>query len=324
MKLKTLFTVAFAFTVATFSALSHLNNDFAKRQTGEPEENSKVTLDSVEVYFVLGLTHIKSGSHQHAIEAFQKAISLKPDYLEIVRNIPRLLQSLGLYYRASEVYHDLSIAYVNQDRYQEAIWACRNVSNAKPELQEPDSTIKYNDLHDKYMSEGRYEEAREALEHAIRIMQDYAPDSAKQFCDLCITYNKKGQFKEAVEACRQALRIKADYGWAYVNLGRAFNGLNRYEEAISVCKAAIMVTKTYYADAYCVMGMSYGNLGKFDDELWAYRYAIANRPNYAEVRYYLCLEYLNRNDKTLALEQYNALKILDKDLAGKLSIFIEK
>jgi tetratricopeptide (TPR) repeat protein len=61
----------------------------------------------------------------------------------------------------------------------------------------------------------------------------------------------------------------------------------------------------------------YGKLGRYAEEIEAYKQAIRIKPDYAKAHYNLGIVYLILGNKSSALEQYKILKNLDVDLANR-------
>ena len=72
------------------------------------------------------------------------------------------------------------------------------------------------------------------------------------------------------------------------------------------------------------LGIAYGNLGRYQDAIEAYKQAIRIKPDYAEAHYNLGIAYLVTGDKDSALEEYKILKTLDAEKANELFKLISK
>jgi len=72
---------------------------------------------TAEYWFILGYLSANAGMYREAIEAFKKAIMIKPDY-------------------AAEAYYNLGISYAHLGMYREAIEACKKAIRIKPDYAE--------------------------------------------------------------------------------------------------------------------------------------------------------------------------------------------
>ena len=118
-------------------------------------------------------------------------------------------------------------------------------------------------------------------------------------------------------AYQEAIRLKPDYAEAHYNLGVAYGELGRYQEEIAAYQEAIRL-KPDYADAHCNLGVAYGELGRYEEEIAAYQEAIRVKPDDADAHFNLGLAYLARGDRGAALEQSRILLNLDPGLAVRL------
>lgn len=292
------------------------------------------TPDSADLYFRLAFAYTKSGLHEKATEIFKKIVSTKPDSLdEMYRGIGSVINDNYSEYapESPNVYHNLSVAYIDLGRYWEAVRAYPGASFESDKTDTLGKTFseaaatysKLQELAAKYRDEGNPEEASNVNQEAVMILQDFAPDSAQKYCDLCNFYCRQGRFNDAVKSCRQALRMKPNYGLAYLRLGMAYNNLGQYEKALDL----ITITgglKPFSADVDLQRGIILGNLGRYSEEQMSYVAATADKPNLAEARYRLALSYLTMGDEKRAREQLKILRSLDKNLAKQLAVFFDK
>ena len=69
-------------------------------------------------------------------------------------------------------------------------------------------------------------------------------------------------------------------------------------------------------------GLDYGR--SHNPTRWAYEKCLALSPRFVKARYNIAIIQLRQRNKTAALEQYNRLRELDPELAGKLKVEIDK
>lgn len=62
----------------------------------------------------------------------------------------------------------------------------------------------------------------------------------------CWAYNVKQQFVQAIKDCSASIRIRPRYSYAYNNLGTAYVGLQKNEEAIKAFNTAIDLKPDFY------------------------------------------------------------------------------
>ena len=79
-----------------------------------------------------------------------------------------------------------------------------------------------------------------------------------------------------------------------------------------------------YADGFYLLGNAYYADDQRDKAIEAYKKSLQLSPNFAKARYNLGFLYFLAKDTNAAREQYEALLKIDKDLAEKLKLVIEK
>jgi tetratricopeptide (TPR) repeat protein len=99
------------------------------------------------------------------------------------------------------------------------------------------------------------------------------------FC-LGEAYGGLQRYNDAIEVCRQALRIKPDFADAWYNLGCAYAGLQRYSDAIEAYRQALRI-KPNYAEAWYNLGAVYDGLRRYSDAIEACRQALRINPGLA-------------------------------------------
>ena len=114
------------------------------------------------------------------------------------------------------------------------------------------------------------------------------PDDAKAYYSLGHAYGKLGKDQEVIDAYKKAIKIEPDYIVAHYNLALAYRKSGKYQEAVA-----------------------------------AYKQVIRIKPNDDNAHYDLGMTYLLLDNSDSALDQYNLLKDLNKDLANKLFNDIE-
>src|SRR5207253_4115944 len=67
-----------------------------------------------------------------------------------------------------------------------------------------------------------------------------------------------GKYDQAAQSYQQAIKLRTDYADAYLNLGETYFNLGRYDEAIAADNKAISL-KSDWAEAYRALGIAYLN-----------------------------------------------------------------
>ena len=192
------------------------------------------------------------GQFVASVEAYNKALAIKPDY--------------------AQAYNNMGVTLQEQGKLEEAIEAYNKALAIKP-----DNAEAYNNMGNALKEQGKLEEAIEAYNKALAIKLDYA----EAYYNMGVTLQEQGKLEEAIEAYNKALAIKPDNAEAYYNMGNALKEQGKLEEAIEAYNKALAI-KPDYADAYNNMGITLKDQGKLDEAIDAYSKALAIKPDYAE------------------------------------------
>jgi len=122
---------------------------------------------------------------------------------------------------------------------------------------------------------------------------------------------------EVIEALKQAIRINPDYAVAHFNLGLTYDELGRYNEAIEAYKQAIKINPDD-SSTHKSLGVVYYKLNRYREAVEAFKMAIQIMPSDADAHYGLGLVYLKVKDKSMAIKQHKILKNLDVEKADEL------
>ena len=153
-------------------------------------------------HFRIGATFQKLGKLEKAIEAYNKALSLKPDY--------------------ADAYNNMGISLAGQGKVAEAIEAYNKALSLKPDYAEA-----YYNMGTSLAGQGKLAEAIEAYSKAL----SFKPDFFEACSNMGLALNEQGKLAEAIEAYNKALSIKPDYAGAHNNLGATFEELGKLEDA---------------------------------------------------------------------------------------------
>ena len=172
---------------------------------------------------LMGASAAQIGKLDEAVFAFQKAISVEPDFADTYNNLGNVLKDLGKPKEAEEAYNkaitikpDFAEAYFNkgnvlkdQSRLEEAIESYKDALSSKP-----DYSKAYNNMGNALKGQGKLEEAIKAYKDAISIN----PNNAEAFKNMGVALKDQGNLKETLKAYSKALSLKPDYAEAHRNL----------------------------------------------------------------------------------------------------------
>ena len=180
--------------------------------------------NSSVLHYIRGVVFNGLGQLYASVEAYNKAIAIKPDYADAYNNIGDALQKQGKLEEAIEAYN-------------------------KALALKPDYADAYNNMGNTLKNQGKMEEAIEAYNKALALKPDYA----ETYYNMGIALKEQGKMEEAIGAYNRALTIKPDFAAAYNNKGNALQKQGKPQEAIKAYNKALAI-KPDYANAYYGMG----------------------------------------------------------------------
>lgn len=164
---------------------------------------------------------------QEAIEAYTKAIELKPDYLEAYNNRGNAYSGLGNYKKAIkdsskaiDLKPDLADAYVIRGftydiigNYQQAIKDYNKAIELKS-----DDAVAYWYRGATYYNLGNYQQTIKDYNKAIELK----PNEAEVFWNRALAYSKLGNYQQAIKDLNKAIELKPDFAEAYQYRGLTY------------------------------------------------------------------------------------------------------
>ncbi len=211
-------------------------------------------------------------------------------------------------------YYNNGLDYFTSGDYEKAIEFLK-----KSILINPNDGHAYLYLGDAYEAIKDHQKAIESYRQVIRI----APNGASAYRKLGFVYVGIKDYQKAIESFKEGVRVEPfDVAEAHYVLGRAYFSSSDYQKAIELYKEAIRINPDY-AEAYCNLGVTYNNIENYQKAIESLKEAIriAIRTinlDYADAHYNLGIAYLRIGDRGSALDEYNILKGLDKELANEL------
>jgi tetratricopeptide (TPR) repeat protein len=191
----------------------------------------------------LGVVLARTGRLPEAIDHYQKALQLKPDYPETYNNLGNVLAKTGrlpeaiAYYEQAirlrpasaallsnlaEAHYELGNALGNAGRLAEAVAQYEDALQVKPDYPEAKATLGFA-----FANLDRTKEAIALLQEALRLKPDYVEAHAY----LGFSFSRAGRFSEAIAEYEAALRLRPGDADIHYNLGLALQAAGRPEEA---------------------------------------------------------------------------------------------
>ena len=225
--------------------LQPLINHYSQGQFQQALEQATALLQqfpcSSFLYNICGAVYQGLGQLDASVEVYNKALTIKPEYVE--------------------AYNNMGVTLKEQGKLEEAIEAYNKALAIKPDYAEA-----YYNMGNALKEQGKLEEAIEAYNKALAIKPDYA----EAYNNMGVTLQEQGKLEEAIEAYNKALAIKPDYAEAYNNMGNALKDQGKMEDAMEAYNKALAI-KPDYAEAYNNMGNTLQDQGKLEEAIEAYK-----------------------------------------------------
>lgn len=190
-----------------------------------------------EAWFCLGATYQALQEQLKALEAYEKAVALKPDYWVAFSNTGIILESLGRYSEALSA-HERALA----------------VADQVPEVWLNLGTVLYR--------LERYEEALGAYSKALQLNENLPT----AWFNAGLAFQALRQFEQAFGAYRKTLELDANNLDAWLNTGLIFQELGQYEEAL-VAYYRVLEASPTHSQALFNAGSAYTELKKYDEAI---------------------------------------------------------
>ena len=267
-----------------------------------------------------GISCIERGEQDKAIQHFNKAIELKPDFFGAYNNrgiaygkkgdfdsaIKDLNKAIELNPNLAEAYTNRGLAY---DRKDEIDTAIRNYSKAI-ELS-PNNAEAYNNRGTAYEKKGEVDTAIYNYSKAIELK----PNRVEVYNNRGKAYGGKGEFDNAIADFTTAIELKPDYAEAYQYRGAAYGEKKDWDLAIQDTSKAIELNPNL-ADAYCIRGIIYFVNGEVDRTIEDCTTAIELNPNYTAAYQYRGFAWLHLGEWDKAKADFIAARNLGVDIVA--------
>ncbi|CAG9336142.1 unnamed protein product [Blepharisma stoltei] len=247
------------------------------------DEDCKSNPSSAYYYFKRGIIYHILCRNKDALEKFNFALKLKPDYKD------------AQYYKA--------IVLNNLNKKEEAISCFTELSRLAPQ---------YSIVH---LSNGLILEGLNRGEDSISSYNKFIelnPDNIFGYYYKAEALKRLKRFEEAIDCCNRVVRINPLFSSAYVEKGFSLEELNRKEDALKCYKECIKIDPNQY-HAFNNIGILYDSHNHGWKALEYYNNAIKINPEFPVAFYNkgVCLRSLGKAQE--ALECFREAMRLDKD-----------
>ncbi|HSB52654.1 MAG TPA: tetratricopeptide repeat-containing serine protease family protein [Dissulfurispiraceae bacterium] len=183
----------------------------------------------------------EGGRTKEALEAFRRAIQLRPEY--------------------ADAHYALGVTLSRIGNYAEALDAYANAVRLMPRHL---NSLLY--LGKTYTVLGKH---GDAIDTYLKLLE-LAPDYVEAYVLLGYSYQEKGMNHSAIKAYEDAIRINPDFVDAYLMLGGLYVKNGNYAEGLKLCKRAVEI-QPEHAEARFRLGMLYLLVNNRDAAMDEYR-----------------------------------------------------
>lgn len=245
---------------------------------------------SAEAHCALGYVKVLEGDYKGAIESFNEACGIKPDYLDAVLNCGDGLVFLGAHRQAIEVFrHAITIKPMRgilHNRLGFSLWAQAEHDRSASDRVEAEKAIREAIKLDPTLAEAHHNlavilrdrqdlaGALNACDEAIRLVPEFP--HAINFKGMIL--GDMGRYEEAIACHEAALLCSPDLAEVHNNLGRLYQMICVPDKGIHHCQEAIRL-KPKLARPYVNLGANLETMSKWDAAILAYRHALQLDPN---------------------------------------------
>jgi tetratricopeptide (TPR) repeat protein len=226
------------------------------------------------------------GRPANAVEHYQQAIAIQPDYAPAYNNLGvakratgNIDEAIAAYRRAvamnpeyPDAHYNLANALLDKNKPEEAAEHFRIALRSIP-----DSAGVSNNLGIALAAEGKGTDAIAAFRAAVAA----EPGSAKAHRNLADALSSAGQLTEAFAEFQRAAELDPNDAATHYNFGSTLLEAGRFDEAIAEFRAALRVTPQS-PEAHNNLGIALGSKGDLNAAIAEFQKALSLKPGFAD------------------------------------------
>lgn len=149
------------------------------------------------------------------------------------------------------------------------------------------------------------------------------PNLAAAHTDMAIAYNQGGYLDEAIHHYRQAIENDSSYVDAYTNLGKIYSDTEEYVQSADAYEKVLTLSppEDQLPRIHLNLGVAYMGLERIDDAITQWKRAVALAPDYMDAYMNLGTAYQNKNmpDSTRAVWE-RALEVGGQSVVPRVAL----
>lgn len=187
----------------------HRNRDYHSNQAMWQDVLKKQP-HNYRAYVGVGVQLFYEGKLDEAIQSYQKALQIKPEY--------------------ADGHYNLGVVFAKQKKINQAIQSYQKALDLNPTHMEAHSALGWL-----FMNNNQPNLGVRVFEHAV----DVAPKNSKAHLNLGNALGQVDRLHESIEEFQKALELQPDSASGYYGLGMAYLFLDRIEEAVDALNEAM-------------------------------------------------------------------------------------
>ena len=246
------------------------------------------SIDVLEKHMKSGMKLFERKEYEKAIQIFDEALQLKPNYDRAIIMKARAYAAMGDMDTAIEIFRKATAT--QPDSYE--LWyefadLLHALEKYDDELECYARALEINKRFDKawnnmgivYFLKEKYDDARYCFERAIKIK----PDNPEYINNLATVLKKQGNLEEAIKHYQRALEILPDYMEVLLNMGMTYMEMKRHEDAY-LAFAKYLEKNEVDAPVWHLAGVSAMNAGDYNRAIECFERALKIRPDFREAK----------------------------------------
>jgi tetratricopeptide (TPR) repeat protein len=265
-------------------ALHHQQNGDARQAESVCQCILQTDPRNADAYQLLGVLACH-GRLSEAVGYFQKALYLRPEFIE--------------------AHNNLGNAYFLQGDTAQATAQYREALRLRPDYADA-----WSNLGNVFSQQGKLQDAAQCYEKALQ----HQPSSAVACNNLALIFRRQDRLDEAIAQYRKALTLNPGYGDAYRNLGDALCGQDKLQEAIA-CYQRSCELNPNSAETWNNLGLAHQRLEKLEQASRCFQQSLRLNPRHAEAYSNLGNVLVRLLNAEKAVECYRHALSLNPDIA---------
>ena len=238
------------------------------------EQALRIKPDYVEAHYNLGIALAQTGNIEEAIAHYEQALRINPDF--------------------AEGHFNLGNALLQEGKVSDAIGHYEQAVRIKP-----DYAAAHFNLGNALLQEGKVSDAIAHYKQVVRIK----PDFSEAHLDLGLALAQTGKTEEAIAQYEQALRLKPDSAEAHIDMGNALLFQGKDSEAMAQYQEALRISPEY-PQAHVDLGIVLVQTGRVPEAIKHWEEALRLRPDDATTHYNLGNALQEQGRTPEAIDQY--------------------